>query len=48
MLNSSGKFDVLVKQLHTQNFIKIRKFVLKILNGKKNLTSIKGHNSAEN
>ena len=34
---------MLVTILHTQNFIKIHKFVLKILNGNKILTSIKGH-----
>ena len=47
LLKSSGKFHVLVTILHTQNFIKIHQFVLKILNGNKILTSIKGHNSVE-
>ena len=44
LLKSSEKFHVLVTILHTQNFIKIHQFVLKILNGNKILTSIKGHN----
>ena len=48
LLKSSGKFQVLVTILHTQNFIKILQFVLKILNGNKILTSIKGHNSVKN
>ena len=48
MLKSSGKFHVLVTILHTQNFIKIHQFVLKILKWNKNLTSIKGHNSVKN
>ena len=38
---------MLVTILYTQNFIKIHQFVLKILNGKKILTSIKDHNSVE-
>ena len=38
---------MLVTILHTQNFIRILQFVLKILNGNKILTSIKGHNSVE-
>ena len=48
LLKSLGKFHVLVTVLHTQNFIKICQFVLKILNGNKILTSIKGHNSLKN
>ena len=39
---------MLVTILHAQNFIKIHQSVLKILNAKKILTSIKGHNSVEN
>ena len=39
---------MLVTILHTQNFIKIHQFVLKILNGNKILTSIKGNISIEN
>ena len=40
---------MLVIILHAQNFInlKIHQFVLKILNGNKILTSIKGHKSVE-
>ena len=38
---------MLVTILHTQNFIKIHQFVLKILNGNKIMTSIKGHHSVE-
>ena len=38
---------MLVTLLHTQDFIKIHQFVLKIINGNKMLTSIKGHNSVE-
>ena len=47
LLKSSGKFHVSVIILHTQNFIKIHQFVLKILNGNKIPTSIKGHSSTE-
>ena len=46
-LGGLGKFHVLVIILHILNFIKIHQFVLKILNGNKILTSIKGHNSVE-
>ena len=48
--NSVEKFGEILcdsHSTHTQNFIKMHQFVLKILNGNKILTSIKGHNSAE-
>ena len=38
---------MLVTILHILNFIKIHQFVLKVLNGNKILTSIKGHNFVE-
>ena len=38
---------MLVTILHTHNFIKIHQFVLKILNGNKNLTSIKAASAAD-
>ena len=47
LLKSAGKFHVLVTILHTQKIIKIHQFILKILNGNKILTSVKGHNSVE-
>ena len=38
---------MLVAILHTQNFIKMHQFVVKILNGNKIMTSLKGHNFVE-